>query len=183
MVHVVLVTGGCRSGKSAFALQYAEAIEGARAFVATCSPIDVEMKERIRKHRQARDRGQWATIEEPIRLADVVRRAGSFNVLLIDCLTLWINNLLFEASQRNEPISDEVVARLCTGLIEAISQFDGTVILVTNEVGMGIVPEDATSRLYRDLMGCCNRMIADAADEVTLVVCGQPLTIKKRSHS
>jgi adenosylcobinamide kinase/adenosylcobinamide-phosphate guanylyltransferase len=183
MVHVILVTGGCRSGKSAYALQYAEAIEGARAFVATCAPIDEEMNERVRKHRQARDRAKWVTIEEPIRPADVVRGAGGFNVLVIDCLTLWINNLLFEASQRSEPMSEDVVAERCADLIEAISQFDGTVILVTNEVGMGIVPEDATSRLYRDLMGCCNRMIADAADEVTLVVCGQPLTIKKRSHS
>ncbi|MBM4327999.1 MAG: bifunctional adenosylcobinamide kinase/adenosylcobinamide-phosphate guanylyltransferase [Deltaproteobacteria bacterium] len=183
MVYVVLVTGGCRSGKSAYALRYAEAVEGPRAFVATCSPSDEEMKERIRRHRQARERGNWVTIEAPILLAEAVRGAGRFKALVIDCLTLWINNLLFEASQKSQPLSEDSVAALCEELIEEISRFDGTVILVSNEVGMGIVPADAMSRLYRDLVGCCNKKIADAADEVTLVVSGQPLTIKKRSHS
>ena len=102
-------------------------------------------------------------------------------VLLVDCLTLWINNVMFEAEQRGEGVSEESVAALCHELIHACREHGGTVILVTNEVGMGIVPENACARHYRDLAGRANQVIARECNQVVLVVCGQPLTIKPPS--
>ena len=102
MAEIILITGGSRSGKSAFAQMTSEALPGPRAYIATCPVIDLEMEERIRKHREARREKGWKTIEETVDLAGVIRRAGGCRVLLVDCLTLWINNLLYEAEKRGE---------------------------------------------------------------------------------
>ncbi|OGG49122.1 MAG: bifunctional adenosylcobinamide kinase/adenosylcobinamide-phosphate guanylyltransferase [Candidatus Handelsmanbacteria bacterium RIFCSPLOWO2_12_FULL_64_10] len=178
MARIVLVTGGCRSGKSAHAQKMAEGLPGRRAFVATCPPVDDEMRARIRRHREARERSEWHTIEEEIDLPGVVRGAQGFDVLLIDCLTLWVNNLMYEAERAGRQVEEAEVERRCRDLLSACAERPGTVIFVTNEVGMGIVPDNPASRRFRDLIGRCNQVVGAAADEVTLLVCGIPVKVK-----
>jgi adenosylcobinamide kinase/adenosylcobinamide-phosphate guanylyltransferase len=178
MAEIVLITGGCRSGKSACAQKLAEALPGPRAYVATCPVIDREMEERIRKHREARRGKGWQTIEETVDLAGAIRRAGEYRLLLVDCLTLWINNLLYEAERRGERFTEEAAVDRCRELIDAAMAFSGTVIFVTNELGMGIIPGNETARRFRDVAGRCNQEIAAAAGTVTLVVSGIPLRLK-----
>jgi len=179
MGRVILVTGGSRSGKSAYARKLAESLSGSRAFVATAEITDDEMRERIRRHRRARSRRRWHTIEEPLDLVRVLNDARRFDVVLVDCLTLWINNLMYEAGKRRRQVTEEEIEKLCARLLKAASAHHGTVIFTTNEVGMGIVPENALARRYRDLVGRCNQIIAAEADVVTLVACGIPLRLKQ----
>jgi len=179
MAEIILITGGSRSGKSAFAQKRAEALPGPRAFIATCPMIDSEMEERIRKHREARRGKGWETIEETVDLAGVIERARGCRVLLIDCLTLWVNNLLYDAEKEGKRLAEEAVAIRCRELIHACGVFGGTVIFVTNELGMGIIPDSETARHFRDIAGRCNQEIAAAADSVTLVVSGIPLHLKR----
>lgn len=179
MGTVYLVVGGRRSGKSDYARALAEKAHGPRAFVATCPVLDKEMAERIRKHQEQRKKAEWDTIEEPLKLPLAISNASNHNVILVDCLTLWINNLMYEYSGNHLPISEEIVAEECDELIRACSSHHGKIILVTNETGMGIVPDNEQARLFLDLVGRCNQIISEAADQVVLVVCGQPLIIKK----
>ena len=181
MGRCILVTGGSRSGKSMFAQRLAESLAGPRAFLATCPVIDDEMQERIRKHQESRRRGEWQTLEEPLDLTGALARARKHPVVLVDCLTLWVNNLMHEAGQRGKAFSESQMTRRCTDTLRACREHPGTIIFVTNEVGMGIVPENETSRRFRDLAGRANQTIAAACDEVFLVVCGQPLKIKPQT--
>ena len=178
MSKLILVTGGSRGGKSAYAQRLAEALAGPRAFVATCPVIDEEMRERVRCHQLARSSCDWRTIEEPLDLAAAFRAAQEQPVVLVDCLTLWVNNVLYEAEQQNKTVSEADIARRCKPVIAAAREHGGSVIFVTNEVGMGLVPETTLGRRFRDLAGRVNQIIATACDEVFLVVCGQPLQIK-----
>ncbi|HMK35576.1 MAG TPA: bifunctional adenosylcobinamide kinase/adenosylcobinamide-phosphate guanylyltransferase [Desulfomonilaceae bacterium] len=176
---MVLVTGGSRSGKSEFARHFAQTVPGRRAFVATCPVVDEEMKERIEKHRRQRAQSDWQTIEEPIDLRKILLESSAFSVFLIDCLTLWVNNLLYAAQEQNRSFSEEDAVEKCAELVDAARNVDGTVVIVTNEVGWGIVPENAAARLFRDIVGRCNETVAAAADEVFLIVCGYPVILKK----
>ncbi len=176
MSRLLLVTGGCRSGKSAYALKRAEAAGTRRLFLATCPVTDAEMTARIERHRRERTGRGWETREEQTDPGAVVRAAADFDVVLLDCLGLWVNNLLFAAGE-TWPEEDEIVAR-CSALAEACSDHPGTVVVVTNEVGMSIVPENALARRYRDLLGRANQVVADRAEEVVLLCCGQPLVLK-----
>ncbi len=178
MARIVLITGGARSGKSAFAQRLAESLPGPRTYVATCPVLDEEMAERIRRHQQERASGDWATVEEQVALADVLRTLPGSGVVLVDCVTLWINNLLYQAGQEGLDLTEEDASRHCAGVLEAASRHGGTVVFVTNELGMGIVPGDAVSRRYRDLVGRVNQQIAAAADDVTFLVSGIPLDLK-----
>ncbi|GAB4344749.1 MAG: bifunctional adenosylcobinamide kinase/adenosylcobinamide-phosphate guanylyltransferase [Candidatus Abyssubacteria bacterium] len=179
MARIILITGGSRSGKSTYAQKLAESLPGARAFVATSPATDAEMRERIRRHRRSRSRSGWHTIEEPVDLAGVLNRADAFDVVLVDCLTLWVSNLMYQAEQDRTKISESVISRKCRELIRACAQRSGHVLFVTNEVGMGIVPDNALARQFRDLAGRCNQTMAAAADEVMLMTCGLPLRLKK----
>jgi adenosylcobinamide kinase / adenosylcobinamide-phosphate guanylyltransferase len=179
MARVILITGGTRSGKSEYARKTAEALPGARAFVATCLATDEEMTRRIKKHQHERLKADWHTIEEPLELADTLRKAEDFDVLLVDCLTLWISNLMYEAREEESGLVEEEIAGRAAELVKACAARRGTVIFVTNEVGSGIVPENSVARLYRDLVGRCNQIIAGKADEVYMVACGLPLNLKR----
>lgn len=179
MGHITLVTGGSRSGKSSFAQKLAEDQPGLRLFLATCPVTDKEMEVRILRHIQDRQKGNWATIEEPVRIAEKLTEAGRYDTVLVDCLTLWVNNLLYDASCKEIVLDEDRVAEQAEKLVAVARKHPGKVILVTNEVGLGIVPENKTARLYRDLVGRCNQCVGAAADDVYLVTCGIPLQVKE----
>lgn len=169
----VLVIGGCRSGKSSIALDLANAQDvSEKVFIATCQPLDGEMEDRVARHQA--DRGDdWQTVEEPVELAKAVAdNARPGRVILVDCLTLWISNLVL-ADKTQDQIADKAKE-----LAEVIQKAPCPVILVSNEVGAGIVPENALSRLFRDAAGKVNQIMAKACDQVHWVVAGIPVTIK-----
>jgi adenosylcobinamide kinase/adenosylcobinamide-phosphate guanylyltransferase len=180
MADVILVTGGSRSGKSAYAQKMAEKRDGPRAYLATCPILDEEMAERCRKHQEARGAAAWETIEEETDIAGVIRTDRTHSVILVDCLTLWVNNLMYRAEQKGVPMTEDDMASACRMLLEACDVFSGTAIFVTNEVGMGIVPDNPAGRRFRDLAGRCNQIIAAGADDVILMVSGIPWPVKKR---
>lgn len=172
MREIVLVTGGCRSGKSRFALRWAEARASKRLFLATALAIDEEMAERIRRHREARGQG-WVTVEEPLDLTQALQAHGEqVEVILIDCITIWASNLLLEG------LSDEEILIRTRELIEALDHVTCPAALVTNEVGWGIVPDHPLGRRFRDIAGSMNQVLAEAADRVVLMVAGMPLHVK-----
>jgi adenosylcobinamide kinase / adenosylcobinamide-phosphate guanylyltransferase len=178
--RIVLVTGGGRSGKSTWAQKSAESLPGPRLFIATTVPFDDELRERVAKHREARSEHLWAdTVEEPVALAEAIRAAGAYPTVLIDCLAVWMGNLMYAAQQAGHaaPTEAEVTAA-CGEIIAACRERSGTLLLVTNEVGMGVIPDNEMARRFRDLLGRCNQVIASAADEVVLMVSGLSLTLK-----
>lgn len=169
--EVILVLGGARSGKSRHALALAAARPGPRAFVATAEPGDEEMRDRIARHRRERS-ADWATFEEPLAVPALVRRlVATHPVVLVDCLTLWVSNLLHA-----EP---DGIERRAAELVEALGAAGGArVILVSNEVGMGIVPAPQLARRFQDEAGRLHQVVAAAAGQVFLVTAGIPLRVK-----
>jgi adenosylcobinamide kinase/adenosylcobinamide-phosphate guanylyltransferase len=178
MKKLILITGGARSGKSSYALRVAESISEAKLFVATCPRLDDEMIGRVERHKEERAGRGWQTIEEATELAAVLaEKSRGFDVVLIDCITLWINNVLHVSGEEN--VDDHRIKKLCRQWLESAALFPGVVICVTNEVGLGVVPENRLARKYRDLVGTCNQLLGETADEVVLVCCGVPLYVKK----
>lgn len=167
----VFVIGGARSGKSAFALKLAESIGGNRIYVATAEALDGEMEERIGRHRKERS-ASWETVEEPLDIAGRLSGASTGSVVLIDCLTLWVNNLV------SSGLDDDKVVEEARRLSEAIKGARSSVIAVSNELGLGIVPENSLARRFRDLSGIVNREAAGACGEVYFVAAGIPLKMK-----
>jgi len=178
MAKIILVTGGSRSGKSTYAQRVAESFSGARTYIATCPVIDKEIEDRVRKHKEARQSASWQTIEEMIDLTGALQRSSGSGVILVDCLTLWVNNLMYEAEQKKKYLDEDAICTRCEDVLDVCRDIAGTVIFVANEVGMGIVPENPTSRLFRDLAGRCNQRIADHADTAIFMVSGLPVYIK-----
>lgn len=176
--RLIYVSGGCRSGKSDYAQNLAEAMPGTKAYLATSPVIDIEMEHRIELHRQARRGKGWTTFEEPVHLPEVLKKTRKLDVVLIDCLTLWVNNLLFAAQQQEQILTEEDIDRQCQAVLAEFRGGHGTLIVVSNELGMGLVPPDRVSRLYRDLVGRCNRIMAQQADEAYFLVSGLPLKLK-----
>lgn len=175
---LTLITGGIRSGKSAYALEQARQIQGLKCFVATAEPLDEEMKIRIKNHQAERSQ-DFYTLEEPLHLSEVLKKApAECRLILIDCLTLWVNNLLFYFQKTPEKIQYEI-----NQLIETLRSQDKDIVFVTNEVGLGLVSENALSRQYVDLLGSVNQKIAKLCDEVVLMISGIPVTIKGEIHA
>ncbi len=174
MKEIIFVIGGCRSGKSRHALQLAEAMPGNRKiFIATCIPYDEEMRDRVRKHQAERSR-DWKTLEVPIHIADAIRKHSmDADVILLDCLTLWMSNLMMEN------LSETQIEEHIQSLIDALKTSSCPVILVSNEVGCGIVPENALARLFRDMVGTVNQKVAECANRVVWTVAGIPTEIKR----
>ena len=182
MARIVLVTGGCRSGKSRHAQNMAENAGKKRLYIATAPVLDEEMAERVAKHREMRQGRGWETCEESTDLAGSFHRAEGFDVILCDCLTLWVNNLLYFASQEDRSLEEEEIVRQCAHVTEAAKANSAEVIFVTNEVGMGIVPAYKVSRQFRDLAGRCNQEVASVAEQVILMVSGLPIFLKGLNH-
>ena len=170
-----LVIGGCRSGKSSIALDMANRISNdKKVFIATSVPRDEEMEERVFKHQKERG-PEWETQEIPIHIPGAIERLSpGSRVILVDCLTLWVANML-----KNQ-YSQARVFEMTDRLVESLTGSDCPVILVSNEVGAGIVPENGISRQFRDLAGWVNQKVASCADLVILSMAGIPLTIKQR---
>jgi adenosylcobinamide kinase/adenosylcobinamide-phosphate guanylyltransferase len=165
MIHLVI--GGARSGKSSYAERQARDSDLRVTYVATCEARDDEMSERIAHHRERRP-AEWRTVEEPLALADALRReAAADTCVMVDCLTLWLTNVLL--GEREEEIEK---------LLNVLPALPGRILLVSNEVGWGIVPENALARRFRDEQGRLNQRIAALADQVTLVAAGLPLLLK-----
>ncbi len=172
MKETVLIIGGCRSGKSGHALQLADQLAGHKIFMATCVPHDREMEQRVLHHQKQRN-PNWKTLEVPLLLSEAIRensRRG--HVILVDCLTLWINNILLE---KDDP---ENIDMNIQKLIQSLEKTECPVILVSNEVGTGIVPENRLARLFRDVAGFANQKIAASVDRVIWMVAGIPVKIK-----
>jgi adenosylcobinamide kinase/adenosylcobinamide-phosphate guanylyltransferase len=173
MAHLVLVGGGARSGKSRYAERRALRHPGERRFIATAIPFDAEMKARVRAHQ--RDRGtDFVTLEVPTALEDALRDCRESEVVVVDCLTLWLSNLLLE----DESLTDEALEARVEGLCAALASLPGEVILVTNEVGMGIVPDNALARRFRDIAGRAHQRLAQDADEIVLAALGTLLRLR-----
>ncbi len=166
---VILVGGGARSGKSRYALALAEVHGHKLAFVATAQMLDEEMRRRVRRHQM--DRGaQFITIEEPFDIAAVIEeRSRNFDALVVDCLTLWLSNIMLAGRDVDAEISR---------LITVASRAASSVVFVSNEVGCGIVPDNELSRRFRDVSGLLNQRIAEIATRVYFMAFGCPLRVK-----
>lgn len=169
------VLGGARSGKTAHGLSLCEQLHASHGaapiYIATAQAYDSEMENRITRH-QAERGPHWRTVEAPIALPDAIRSESNGNTcLLVDCLTLWLTNLML-----SDPPHD--LGAASTELVAALREADGPIVVISNEVGLGIVPENALARRFRDEAGRLNQTVAAACDTVTLVAAGLPLTLK-----
>jgi len=207
MSKIIFITGGARSGKSSFVLKEAGKIEGRRAFIATAQALDSEMKERIERHRKERGE-EWDTYEEPLRITETIDAIkDQYSVIVIDCLTLWVSNLVIEqqssratgqqgnratgqqssraAGQQYIMVKQEMekfvdtLKRYKEPSTNALRHYCTTALfIISNEVGMGIVPDNEMARGFRDLLGYLNQEIAKVAHEVYLLVSGISVKIK-----
>jgi adenosylcobinamide kinase/adenosylcobinamide-phosphate guanylyltransferase len=173
MTRIILFTGGARSGKSSRAEQYAQRLERPVTYLATAEAGDDEMHARIAHHRQSRP-ADWATVEEPLAVAAALERIAPGTVVLLDCLSLLVTNLMLAHEADPEPVIEQEL----TTILANTRQRELSLIVVTNEVGLGVVPEYPLSRAFRDLLGRANQRVAAAADEVYLAVCGIPVELK-----
>ena len=164
--------GGARSGKSRYAEALGQDVSGSRTYIATAAAGDEEMTARIAEHRVRRG-PNWTTIEEPVHLAAALDRAmAPSGFVLVDCITLWLSNLLLADQSPDKPVEE---------LLCVLAEPRGTVVLVSNEVGLGIVPENALARRFRDLAGTTNQRLAAAVDSVVFLAAGLPIVLKPSS--
>jgi adenosylcobinamide kinase/adenosylcobinamide-phosphate guanylyltransferase len=171
MGKIILILGGARSGKSAYAVESAKRHKKV-AFIATCQPLDKEMSRRIRLHQHNRP-SHWSTFEESKDLAPLLSKiTGKFDCLIIDCLTLWISNLIL-AGYTQEKILNKINA-----MMDILREEKAKAIIVSNEVGLGIVPANKLARNFRDIAGQVNKVVAKKGDEVFFTISGIPTMIK-----
>lgn len=170
MGKIILVTGGARSGKTAYALKRAQGHDAPRLYMATAEALDAEMRERIERHRKDREEMGFHTIEEPIDIAAPLSGLEEkYGAVLVDCLTLWLSNLMGKGL---DPEKEGL------RLVDALKSVKSVVYVVTNEVGLGIVPENELARAFRDNAGRLNARVAAEANEAWLMVSGLPVKIK-----
>ncbi len=165
---IILITGGARSGKSVHAEARAKSFAGTPVYVATAEALDAEMSERIARHR-ARRGSEWIEHETPLELVGALKATDSGGARLVDCLTLWLSNLMQAERDWLKETAD---------LAKMLRAQKSPVVLVSNEVGLGIVPDNALARRFRDAAGIMNQAIANVADEVEFVVAGLPMRVK-----
>jgi adenosylcobinamide kinase/adenosylcobinamide-phosphate guanylyltransferase len=186
MGKAILVTGGARSGKSRFAEQFMRDLSGPVLYLATSKITDEEMALRVKKHRQSRP-AEWDTIESYRNLGKIVSEKGhSYQGILLDCITIMVTNLLFDVPEmQQEEISmdgaekaEKMILQEAADLIAAIKASSATVVMVTNELGSGIVPDNPVARIFRDIAGRVNQYLASQVDEVYLAVCGLSMRLK-----
>ena len=171
MKDLIFLTGGARSGKSAYALQCADGYEK-KAFLATAETFDEEMAARVQQHREERGKGFY-TIEEPIHLDRALREIPEeIEVVIVDCLTVWAGNLLYKLD------TSEKIMVCVDRLLDVLQNPPCNIILVSNEVGMGIVPENAMAREFRDIAGIINQKVANVSTEAWLLCSGLPVKLK-----
>jgi adenosylcobinamide kinase/adenosylcobinamide-phosphate guanylyltransferase len=168
---LTFLLGGARSGKSALAVRSASSWRGPVVFVATGTAVDEDMAERIRRHRAERPPG-WTTVEEPVQLHEVLRSVPTDACLLVDCLSLWVANLL-EAGWQDDAVEEEASVVAVT-----VASRDALTLVVSNEVGLGVVPETPLGRRYRDVLGRVNAIFAEAASEPLLVIAGRKIRLE-----
>ncbi len=174
--EVVLALGGARSGKSSWALRYVERNFRSRFFLATAEVLDEEMAERVRLHRESRG-PEWRLLEEPLDLPGALRtRCSPADAVLVDCLTVWLSNVMLKEGRGRVPFYRE-------SLLETLSARTKSVVLVANEVGMGVVPEHPLGRAFRDEAGVLNQAVAQSADRVVFLAAGLPLWLKGGERS
>ena len=172
MKKIIFILGGARSGKSSYAVNLAKSLGKRIVFIATCIPGDSEMEHRIKLHKKSRPR-TWRVIEEGVHIDSVLKRAKTgCDAILIDCMGLFISNLMMVES------SDKKIESKLRQVIGQIEKMASGVIVVSNEVGMGIVPDNLLARRFRDLLGRVNQMIAQSADKVIMMNAGIPMMIK-----
>ena len=172
MDNLILVIGGVRSGKSSFAVNLAKKSKKKPVFIATCKPLDKEMVTRVKKHQSSRPKS-WKTVEEDINLSSVIKKLKVDNVAIIDCLTLWICNLLMAN------LSKKKIDAKIKEFIDALKATEATIIIVSNEIGWGIVPENKLSREFRDIIGLLHQRVAKVSSQVHLMVAGLSLPVKR----
>lgn len=167
----IFVLGGTRSGKSAYALTLADACVKEKVFIATAQALDDEMRSRIEKHKAARG-NSWKTVEEPTEIIEAISKNKDAALILIDCMTLWIANLM----ERN--LSDPEILKEVSWLLTAIKEAKGTVIVVSNELGHSLVSDNPLGRRFVDLAGSVNQLMAQGVDEVYFLTAGLPARLK-----
>ena len=171
--HSLLVLGGARSGKSVFAEERCSAENGKKIYLATAQAHDDEMQSRIQQHQERRGT-DWRLLEEPLELVGALEgNAAAGHTILVDCITLWMSNLM---------MNDGDVAGEVARLADIVPTLAGNIVLVTNEVGLGIVPDNALARAFRDEAGLANQMLADTCDEVVFMAAGLPMWLKGRRN-
>ena len=174
MTKIVLITGGARSGKSSFAEKLASTLGKDVLFLATAEAMDKEMADRIKKHKSKRS-STWKTVEEPINI-NILNKFKNFEgAVILDCITLWLSNMIHKFGI--EGAEDRILGDIRT-LLKTVKTSKFTLILVSNELGLGIVPKNRLGREFRDIAGKCNQLIARMADEVYFMISGIELKIK-----
>jgi adenosylcobinamide kinase/adenosylcobinamide-phosphate guanylyltransferase len=177
---LTLVLGGARSGKSSYALDWASQVGERILFVATAQPFDDEMRERVTRHQSERP-STWRTLEAPIAVGDEIAAAdGGFDAVVVDCITLLVTNVLLamDESASQDAVNRAVLVEV-DSLLAAYSASSARWLLVSNEVGMGVVPPTRLGRFFRDALGYANQRLARAADEVVMIVAGLPWSLKR----
>ena len=172
----ILITGGARSGKSQFAQKLAVEAGGRVLFIATAEAKDKDMRLRIEAHQKSRPAG-WKTLEAPLGVSDIIgRHIGEAEIVVIDCITMLVANTMLQG--RGEAPAEELVLKEIEALTGQMDKLKATFILVSNEVGLGLVPDNELGRRYRDCLGRANQILAQHADEVYLMVAGIPIRLK-----
>ena len=182
-MKTTLIIGGARSGKSTLAQEMGAKADGAVLFVATAEAGDEDMKKRIEIHKKSRP-ADWVTLEVTTHIgSQIMKNIDKAQTVIIDCITLLINNIFMQYDENTDvDLAEKEVAAEINELLDCIKNTDAHFIIVTNEIGLGVVPADRVSRLYRDVLGRANQMLAEYADEVLLLVAGIPMTVKKSGH-